>query len=509
MGNSTTMTYGSYNFSPVPFLDITKSYQTAGDGTRLGTLTRVTLNGTLTPLPTGTGIGYDDIDTYQDNLRNALATDGQQFLVKCGATTLIEVYPRVIGDLNFSPSSNNWVQTSPFSVTLEWDDEPVGSTGSGEDPTLMPPYIESATENWEVEFDDNHNKFSWDIGLAVDDVGPTVLRLTHSLSAKGKRHYTSGGLDKQAWEQARDWVIGKLGYDDTCVQGSGVLNLTASSFIPFNHVRSKQLNELDGTFNVTETWVVTESGSNIFGTGNGVALEDYNTSVRTSLEGNTTISVEGSIEGLENRDYGSTPGQYTIIRNKFDNALTYWAAISGRLFSRANTAAVGISVADINVFPLTKIIGYNPKQGTITYSYDFDDRPCNFIAGSRSEQIIISDDAPVDVFASLTVLGRARGPVMQSMNTVTSFKRTVNINVVMDPPTGCTSGILAASIAAAPTSDVNSLLCSFETELTNTYDSKNRLSTQTITIQGVQYTRTFTYIGTAFQFTTRSAWSKV
>ena len=76
MGNSTTMVYGAYNFTPVPFLDITKSYQTTPDGTRIGTLTRATLNGTLTPVLTGINIAYDDIDTYQDVLRSALATDG-------------------------------------------------------------------------------------------------------------------------------------------------------------------------------------------------------------------------------------------------------------------------------------------------------------------------------------------------------------------------------------------------------------------------------------------------
>ena len=48
-----------------------------------------------------------------------------------------------------------------------------------------------------------------------------------------------------------------------------------------------------------------------------------------------------------------------------------------------------------------------------------------------------------------------------------------------------------------------------EPALTNTYDSKNRLSTQTITVKGTQYRRTFTYTGTAFQFTSRSAWEEI
>ena len=468
MGNSTTMTYGDYSFSPVPFLDITKSYLTTGDSNRIGTTTTVNVNGILTPLPTGIG-GYVTVDAFQDNLRNALATDGQRFLVQCGGTTLIDTYPRVNGDLSFTPSNDNWVQTTPFSFSFQWDDEPVGVSGSGEDPTLMPPYVETASESWEVEFDDSHNKFSWAHSEGgTTDEGPTVMRLTHTLSAKGKRHFGFNGLDKQAWQQAQTWVIGKLGYDETFVTGSGVMNLTAASFVPFNHVRSQQVDETDGTFNVSESWIVTESGSNILASGNQMAFEDYNTSVNTSLEGNTSISVQGTIVGLEDRSYGTNPGDYSVVRNKFDNAMSYWTAVSGRLYNRAATAAVGLSAASVNIVPMTKVIGYNPKAGSVNYSYNYNDRPCNFVAGSRSEQIIISDESPIDVFASLTVLGRARGPVLQSMNTITTSKRNVNINVVMNPPVGCTD--ISVNRAAAPTADVDALLCSLQTELTNTYD---------------------------------------
>ena len=48
-----------------------------------------------------------------------------------------------------------------------------------------------------------------------------------------------------------------------------------------------------------------------------------------------------------------------------------------------------------------------------------------------------------------------------------------------------------------------------EPERTNTFDSRNRLSTQTITVRGTQYRRTFIYTGNAFQFTTRSAWVRI
>ena len=48
-----------------------------------------------------------------------------------------------------------------------------------------------------------------------------------------------------------------------------------------------------------------------------------------------------------------------------------------------------------------------------------------------------------------------------------------------------------------------------EPSLANTYDSNKRLSTQTITVNGIEYRRTFSYTGTNFQFDVRTRWEKV
>jgi len=58
-----------------------------------------------------------------------------------------------------------------------------------------------------------------------------------------------------------------------------------------------------------------------------------------------------------------------------------------------------------------------------------------------------------------------------------------------------------------PVSDRDNILN--EPAITNTYDSQNRLSTQTITVNSIDYIRTFGYTGNQFQFITRTAWTKV
>lgn len=70
------------------------------------------------------------------------------------------------------------------------------------------------------------------------------------------------------------------------------------------------------------------------------------------------------------------------------------------------------------------------------------------------------------------------------------------------------------SVGIKPITLENPLSVSAETKLNepaqvNTYNGNNRLETETITVNGIQYRRTFTYIGNNFQFISRSAWQKI
>ena len=191
---ATTMTYGDYSFSPVPMVNITKQYLKTGDGTKLGTLFAMGLTGTLTPLPGAVG-GISNTVPLVDTLREALTTEGCPFVIKCDETVLWSGNPR-IGDLQFSESNNNWVETIPYTLGLEFDVE-----GSGEDPSLSPPYIQSATEEWNLEFAQDSSKFSWTLPNTGADSNPYLLNITHSISANGVRHYTDcDTVTKEPWQ---------------------------------------------------------------------------------------------------------------------------------------------------------------------------------------------------------------------------------------------------------------------------------------------------------------------
>ncbi len=456
---STIMTYGGYNFSPVPLLTINKVYNKTGDGRFLGATFHVTLKGTLVSTNPG---GYPLIDSKQDDLRAAFNSQGELFYVQCNGHDIILTYPRII-NIDFQPTSNNWVFTSDFTIELEWDEDP---EGMGEDATLHP-YITDAKEEWNVEFVDSHNKYRLTLSTGLDS-NPYELRLTHQLSAVGKSHYDAGGLVKPAWQQARDYVVQRLGYDDNYVVSSGVMNLTANSFSGYNYLRTNVTDVNGGTFSVNESWLVIDPSTTGVA---GRALEEFTVDIKNSFETDiTTISIQGSVQGLETKTYGANPGDFTVNETKYEAASGYFVAIKPRLLPRV-TLIGGTTSRPINIRPVASSVGHNVPNGVITYSYEYNDRLSNCITGALTETIVINDTNPNDVFATLQILGRASGPVLQDLSTVTAFSRDVSINCVMAPATGCptTFGIANALMAASPKTQVYNLLNAFYLDLTTQY----------------------------------------
>ena len=487
MANPTTMSYGTYNFSPVPFLTIQKQNQNAGDGQKLGTIFSLTLNGTLTPLPTGAG-GYSTIDTYQDELREAFSREGELFLVKCNDLVLISGYPRIADNVNFSPSPDNWTLTTPFTLTLELDSEP---GDNGED--TFSQYISEGNETWNLEFVEDRNQFQWSLpsGTGTPDASPYVLRLSHSVSARGKRHFAGTGLTgtlaSEAWQQARSWVVPRLGFETGQLDGSGVLNLNASGLGLYNHMRTQEIGELDGSFTCSETWLVLNTG--LAGVP-GNALEDFTVSIRTSADdGLTNVSVEGQVQGVETRSYGTNPGDFTISEDKYAAAENVWGVVKDRLYYRAKKFIGGW----LNTSPQSTTVGHNPQAGVISYAYSYDTRPCNFITGALSESIVITDQNSSDIFASLVVIGRQSGPILQSINTVTSPSREVSIEVVMPPPTSCSS--ILSNYSGSPKTQVANLLCEMETDLLSSYSQVFKTQdSESWNIKNGRYSRTVAWL---------------
>lgn len=441
-----SVSYRGYRLVPAPFFTIEKQYNTTADGKILGSLFNISILGKMvswkgSPTSSGTfwnlgGFPPDETSIRDDSDQRLKATLRKQeairqlFAVEGGSLELqsadgsapMKCNPR-LRNIRFAEGS--WYEVSDYQIDLEADSFYGGSfiAPSGEDGFVEK--IRDFSESWTVELNDQP-EFAGQTTL--DFQTNQSYRLTHNISAVGKRFYNENGtLAKQAWEQAREYVQPRLGFDQERAMASGVLNLPAY-YNGFDHLRSETVDEAGGTYSVTETWVVTS----------GTALEDFTINIRKGIESDiVSVSIDGRITGLSTRDsdYGLVQGKYTAAELKF-------AAVSGSLMGRAQQ----FSGYTLNAIPISEVQTRSPTQGIITYTYEFDTRPSQIIPGAKSEVLNISDNLQGDVFAEIPVLGRAAGPVLQSIGTRTARRRTLSLQAVF-PKVSPTSAV--ASLAAA------------------------------------------------------------
>lgn len=480
MANSVTMTYGAYSFSPVPLISIERTTRRVG-GEILGYSFQMTLNGTITtedPLTPGTEADFPSNVIEVDNLRDALSSDCEPFEIKCDDATVISCYPRV-ESLTFQESNNNWVNTIPFTAVLTYQE-----TDQLSEAPADTKFIENVTEAWNMEFNQESKYFAQDLSALNnqeagydytdnDSNNPFEARVTRTISVQGIASCTGSGVGNTAAENARVYLDTVLLNGETYNATnwghavSGITNLTNSDYDIYDHFRSHVIDDRNGTIEVTENWLVlgTSGVTGTLGT-----REDFTVTYNKALEDSRhKISIEGQIQGFEKRTYSGSNLVTPVTGTAYSNASNAWSNISNRLFPRAQ-AIYQSNVTNggpLNPEPLNKTIGHQLSKGIINYSYEFDNRPCSFISGSLTENISINDTNPTDVFASIVVLGRSQGPILQPIGTPTSPSREVVVEVTMPTPTGCTFADLDTF---NPASGVNDLLCQYESGLVDGWD---------------------------------------
>src|SRR5690606_17750517 len=76
--------------------------------------------------------------------------------------------------------------------------------------------IISATETWSLDPENTPESYSLQTNNQLQTA--SYFRLGHSLSAQGRRSYDSNGkVSKEPWENAKDWVVSRLGIDQEIV----------------------------------------------------------------------------------------------------------------------------------------------------------------------------------------------------------------------------------------------------------------------------------------------------
>lgn len=465
-----TMSYGSYNFIPVPLMTAARKEIRAGDTRILGKVLDINLDGVLV----NPNAGLAAIDALEDALESGVNRDGLLFLLLCDSAVVLSGYPRINSDLVFNKSQDNKISTSPYTLSFQFDDTD-SFFGNMEQYSgglvAASGYIETFNEDWQIEFAEKAH-YSWILPGSITDANPLYsLKITHNINAKGRRRWGANGLYKDAWQQARDYIVPRLGIDQQFMLNSGVMNLGAAATGVFDHIRSQNTNEADGTFSVTESWLVLNSGTSI----PKPAIEDFTISLKTDAgSAITSIGIEGSVQGLEQRDYGRNVGDFSILTTKYANASGYFNTAQNRLLGRVQNVFNGSNIGGtLNVSPLSTTIGHNLAAGTITYNYEYNTRRSNCLAafGATQETITVTDGGLTDIFAEIVIPGRPTS-LLQSFNTRTNFTRSVSIEAVFIPPTTICPTDMTTLLASGLvySTAVENLLDNFRINLESTFD---------------------------------------
>lgn len=410
---------------PAPFVSWRKENNTTQGGEIVGPTYGITLQGILVAdagSPNSTGNFHQSLSTYPDN--ETVATDAkfgsllrkQESLRTLFSSQndgkLLRIYPPDLStpqecnprikSISFERQGNDpLVNQMGYTINLEADKltNPFGIEESADVELYK---VSSSSEDWNLE---------------VESENLVTYRLSRRISAVGKRFYSSSGtLDIPPWKNARSYVLGKigLGLKDEMRIASGVLNLNA--YDAYNYQRAQSVNEGAGEFSVTENWIV-------FGSGQIPATNEYSVDTRVSADnGFATVSINGQIQGLSL--FNNTT--QVMATGKYDNALAKFNQIEPTIYSLAQT----ISTVSLHPYPVNRVIGRNTINGTISYNYEYNNRPTGLFPGSISETYTESFDNPGDIFASLNVFGRAVGPILQDMETTTGKGKSVSMELV-------------------------------------------------------------------------------
>ena len=457
--NSTYMQYGKYTFTPIPLISMGKEITRTSAGVTLGEVNSMTLQGTLTPYPTGVG-GITSIIDLQDDLREAFSPTGlgSELVVRCGDSELITIRP-LVKSINFAEGP--WVDRSDYTIELEYY-----ASGEG----VAADQVSDFSENFSIEKGDQGcYSITWLDGTTTDQA-PESFNITHTISAVGVPEFDGGGIKKHAHVAASGFIKEKIGYN--ALINSGILANTSLGFenadgtnagkpIVFNQSRSVQIDKTAGSYSVTDTYTLYPDSESFASGVNTLGAHDaWNADVSKTTDSSlVTVSLAGTITGSASGTFGGVNG-YSAAKCKYTNAADYFAEfdLESASFQRARyfaDAAVDRDIA-INRNPVSTSIGHNPSQGTISYSFVFDTRPSGCLENALKSEIQISETKPNDVYAELTVLGRTSGPVLQSMGTITSSKRDVSLDATM--PVGIIDCACTGVVDTSPSADAQTLM---------------------------------------------------
>lgn len=355
------------------------------------------------------------------------------------------------------------VQNQPYTFVFEAYDEI--STGGGEGATgsSEPDYLlASAQEDWDLK--EEPSLFHLKTGVADSDVDK-VYTLTHNVSAQGLKKYNGDGssveADGEAFRQALMWVKTRL-VDDPFADievdfmndatyfpdkfrpsrmdkpdGSELgFTLKDKNYKQYNHVRTVQHDVSAGSYQVTDTWILSRNEH--------LATCTFEANVDNNPENpNRSVTINATFTGLTEFESSSEnrTDRWANARQAFETFKPSAFAFAESVYQRADVTG------SLRSSPINETYGENKVEGIVTYSATYDDRLIQ-IDGAASENVNVVHTNRygfVQLYAVINIIGRVNGPVIQDMRTTPIAKTDITVDIVMKKNYGKPDGSIISA----------------------------------------------------------------
>jgi len=326
---------------------------------------------------------------------------------------------------------------------------------------------------------------------AVGVRGPESV--SHDRSSKNEYNFqgVTQKAENDAYLQAKKWVDDRLNLPfensvnkngDYTSKISNAYNISSfKNLFVCNHTRSINYSITDGSYEVNDSWLALPSGVR--------HTEEFTIESSTDEKFVKTVKVQGLIKGLqvtnstlvttnnnipdsstgkinlnqynnsgESGSIGTNPAR-TFSAEKYTNALDAWIKdIKPSLYTRACLALRSPDRTQdyfpanynggtlppgnpafrkenlLNIIPISTSESHDTLKGALGYTFEYNNA-LKVFSGVIAESVSINVVGPGDQAIELFVLGRPLGPVLQSLGTKTATTKSVNIELVIPPPT--------------------------------------------------------------------------